>query len=118
LGVVVWGKHCRFNRIFSRGSGKKRVLVVVFCGEFVALCVAEVVVEQPYLKLQKMRHYFWIFLFLLRSLSGSLMIHSDQSDIGVVNELGLDIRVTGFQLSIAFRQVHLSVVVQRKGWEW
>jgi hypothetical protein len=78
------GQHCHFNRLFRGGFGKKRVSVVVFCGEFVALCVAEVVVEQPYLELQKMRHYFWIFLFFLRSLTGSLMIQSDRFDIGVL----------------------------------
>jgi hypothetical protein len=58
LGVVVWSDIATLLGFFRGGSGKKRVLVVVFCGEFVVLCMADVVVEQPYLELQKMRHRF------------------------------------------------------------
>jgi hypothetical protein len=32
-----------------------------FGGQFVVLCVADVVLEQPYLQARKMRHGFWIY---------------------------------------------------------
>jgi hypothetical protein len=61
LGVVGLDKTATLTGFFRGGSGKKRVLVVVLCGPFVVLCVVSVVVQQPYLELQKMRHGFRLF---------------------------------------------------------
>jgi hypothetical protein len=87
--VVVRRSIATLTGFFEVGSRKRRVLVVVFCGEFVVLCMADVVVEQPYLELQKMRHRFRLFLFFVRCQVCSLIILFDLSTFAPSDEVDL-----------------------------
>ncbi|WP_433975012.1 hypothetical protein [Tunturiibacter lichenicola] len=57
-------EFCGFAGVFEGCFAKRMVFGVVFDGEFVVECVADVVVEQPYLWCRKIRQvlqlYFWL----------------------------------------------------------